>query len=64
MADSGAGRYLLVRETDPSRHPVLHGSYLHRHLFHRDAYQVAGARLQELLHERLVLARLHHRHGT
>ena len=46
-----------------ARRPLLHGPNLHRHFLPGDVRQVAGPGLRQVLHQRLVLARLCHRHG-
>ena len=60
---SGFGGRPPEEPTRVARRFVLHGQDIHRHLLPGDVRQVVGARIPQVLHQRVVLARLCHRHG-
>ena len=60
---AGPRRRSLIIQTNFTRHPVLHGQNIYGDIFPRNVNQIPGTGIQGLLHERLVLARFHHRHG-
>ena len=60
---AGFGRCLLEGTSCLARRVVLHGPNLHRDIHPRDGRQVAGPRLRQVLHQRLVLAWLRHCYG-
>ena len=60
---SGCGGLLPTGAPSTSGRALLHGQDLHRHLHHGDVRQVVGSRFRQILHQRVVLVRLRHRHG-
>lgn len=63
LCRSGARRRTPPTTAGFTRHFILHGSDIHRHILFGDVDQVVGVGFPQLLYERLVLVGLHNRHG-
>lgn len=61
--NAGSRRRSSAASTNLTRYSLLHGSNIYSDIFLRNVNQMVGARLQSVLHERMVLAGFRHCNG-